>query len=78
MLIHFGSYNIWNEQNGGLDSALRVMVQAKPDLGVLQDIKVIGGVYTRGLAGYSKVMTVTPKRHLYRVSVFYFPLRGSQ
>ena len=35
-LIRFGTYNIRNGRNGGLESALHRMSQANMDLGVLQ------------------------------------------
>ena len=41
--IHFGSYNIRNGPNGGLESALRRMYQANTDLSVFQDTKFTGG-----------------------------------
>ena len=36
VLIKFGTYNIRNGRNGGLESALRGMAQANIDLGVFQ------------------------------------------
>ena len=37
--IRFGTYNIRNGRNGGLDSALRGMSQANIDLGISQETK---------------------------------------
>ena len=34
-LIRFGSYNIWNGRNGGLENTLQGMAQANMELGVL-------------------------------------------
>ena len=53
--IKFGTYNIRNDRNGGLEAALRVMAQANMDLGVLQETKCTDGVYTRESAGYRVV-----------------------
>ena len=36
MPIRFGTYNIRNRRNGGLESALRGMSQANMDLGIFQ------------------------------------------
>ena len=45
--IRFGTYNISNGRNGGLDSALRGVFQDNMGLGVLQETKVTNGIYTR-------------------------------
>ena len=39
MTIRFGTYNICNSRNGGLESVLRVMSQANMDLGIFQETK---------------------------------------
>ena len=49
--IRFGTYNIRNGHNGGLDSALRGMDQANMDLCIFQEIKCIEGIYIRESAG---------------------------
>ena len=61
--IKFGTYNIRNGRNGGLEAALRGMEQANMDLGVLQETKCTNGVYTRASAGYRVVATDAPSRH---------------
>ena len=48
-LIRFGSYNIHNGYNRGMELALLGMVQANPDLGVFREAKLIDGIYTRNL-----------------------------
>ena len=60
VLIRFGTYNIWNRRNGGLESALRGMYQANMDLGILQETKVTDGVYIHGSNGYTFVATDAP------------------
>ena len=69
--IWFGTYNIRNGRNGGLDLALRGVSQANLDLVIFYDTKLAGGVYTRGSAGYSVVTTDALKQHRGRVVVFY-------
>ena len=71
--IRFGTYNIHNGRNGGLESALRGMSQANTDLDIFQEKKVTDGIYTRGLAGYSVVAADAPSRHHGRVEVFHRP-----
>ena len=60
MPIRFGTYNIRNGRNGGLESALQGMAQANIDLGILQETKCTDGIYTCELAGYSVVATDAP------------------
>ena len=55
--IRFETYNIRNVRNGGLDSALRGMSQSNMYLGIFQETKFIGGVYTCRLSGYIVVST---------------------
>ena len=69
--IRFGTYNIRNGQKGGLDMELWGMSQANMDLGILQEIKLTDGIYTRGSAGYSVIVTDAPIRHRGGVALFY-------
>ena len=69
--IRFGTYNIRNGRKGGLEAALRGMSQANMDLGILQETKLTGGIYTRGSAGYSVIATDAPIRHRGGVALFY-------
>ena len=66
-----GTYNIRNGQKGGLEAALRGMYQANMDLGILQEMKLTDGIYTRGSAGYSVIATDAPIRHRAGVALFY-------
>ena len=50
--IRFGTYNIFNGHNGGLELALRGMYQTNMDLVIFQETKVTDRIYTRGLDGY--------------------------
>ena len=64
--IRFGTYNIRNGRNGGLESALRGMSQPNMDMGIFQETKCTDGIYTRESAGYRVVATQfakpTPRR----------------
>ena len=71
MPIKFGTYNIRNVRNGGLESALRGMAQANIDLGVFQETKCTNRIYTRESAGYRVVVTDSPSRHRGGVALFY-------
>ena len=50
--------------------ALRGVSQANLDLGILQAINIVDGVYTRGLAGYSAIDTDESDQHRGGVEVF--------
>ena len=69
--IKFGTYNIRNGRNGGLEAALQGMAQANIDLGVFQETKCTDGVYTRTSAGYRVVATGSPIRHRGGIALFY-------
>ena len=69
--IRFGLYNICNGQNGGLESTLRVMSQVNVDLGLFQETKGPGGVYTRDSVGYWVTTTEAPIPYCDGVAVFY-------
>ena len=69
--IRFGTYSIRNGRNSGLEAALQGMSQANMDLGILQEIKLTDGIYTRWSAGYSVVATDAPSRHRSGVAIFY-------
>ena len=71
--IRFGTYNIHNGRNGGLELALQGMSQANTDLGIFQETKLTDGIYTRGSAGYSVIATDAPSQHCGRVAVFHRP-----
>ena len=70
LLIIFGTYNIPNRRNRGIEAALRGMFQANMDLGILQEPKLTDEVYTRGLAGYSFIATDAPSQHRGSVTIF--------
>ena len=71
MLIQFGTYNIRNIHNRGLESALMGMSQANMYLGIFQETKVTDRVYTRGSAGCSVMAMDVPIQHRGGVTVFY-------
>ena len=61
--ICFGSYNIRNGSNGGIDLALLAMAQENMDLGVLYEMKIIGRFYTCFLSDYNMLVLETPSNH---------------
>ena len=73
MPIRFGTYNIRNGRNGGLESELLGIIQANMDLGIFHETKVTDGIYFRRLAGYSVVTTDTPIQNHGGVAVFHRP-----
>ena len=73
MPIRFGTYNICNGYNGGLESLFRRMSQPNMDLGIFRETKLTGGIYTRGSAGCSVVAIDAPSQHCGSVAVFYRP-----
>ena len=71
--IRFRTYNFRNGRNGGLEAALREMSQANMDLGILQEMKLTDGIYTRGSVGYIVVATDVPSRHYGGIAIFHQP-----
>ena len=69
--IRFGTYNIINGRNGGLESAVRLVYQANMDLGIFQETKVTDGIYTRGSAGYNLFAMDGPSRNHGVMTVLY-------
>ena len=47
------------------------MDQANMDLGIMQEMKITDGVYTRASAGYRVVATDAPSRHRGGIALFY-------
>ena len=60
VLIRFGTYNIRNGRNGGLELALQGLSQANMDLGIFQETKCTDGIYTCESARYCVVATDAP------------------
>ena len=73
MPIRFGTYDICNGRNRGLESELRGTSWANMDLGIFQETKVTNDIYTHGSAGYSVVAMDAPSRHCGRVEFFHRP-----
>ena len=68
--MRFGTYNICNGRNGGLELALKGVLQANMDLGIFQETKLTVDVYTRVSAGYSVAATGAPSQHRSGVAMF--------
>ena len=47
------TWNILTGRGGGLESACRALAAANVDIAVLQETKIINGVYTRCSSGYT-------------------------
>ena len=73
MPIRFGTYNIKNGRNGGLESAPWGMFQANMDLGIFQEKKCTYGIYTRDSAEYRVVATGALSQHHGGVALLYRP-----
>ena len=69
--IRFGTYNIRNGCNDGLEAALQGMSQANMYLGIFQETKLTDGIYTRGSDGYSVVATDAPSQYRGGVAIFH-------
>ena len=69
--IRFGLYNICNGRNGGPELALQGMSQDNVDIGLFQETKVTGGIYTRYLVGYRVAVTVAPRLYHGAIAIFY-------
>ena len=69
--IHFGTYNIRNGRNRGLESALSETSLANIYLGLFQQTKRTKRVYMRESSGYKVVAMEAPSGHSGGVSVFY-------
>ena len=70
--IRFGTYNIRNGRNRGLESALHRISQANMDLGIFQETKITKRIYTRASSGYKVVDTEAPITHSGGVSILYW------
>ena len=62
-VIRFGTYNIQNFRNGGLELALHGMAQANVNLGLLQENNITDGVYVQDSAGFPVVALDAKSRH---------------
>ena len=70
-IIRFGTFNIRNGQNAGLELALFGMAQGQVDCGVFQVMKLTKGVYTQKSSGFWVMATEAPSAHRGGVAIFY-------
>ena len=70
-LIHFGTYNIKNGRNEGLESALRGVSQSNIGLRVFQETKVTEGIYMWEYSRYMVVESEAPSTHSRGIAMFY-------
>ena len=70
-MIRFGTFNIWNRQNGVLESALCGVAQGWVDCGILQEMRLTNGVYTRKYSGFWVMATEASCAPCGGVAIFY-------
>ena len=69
--ICFGSHNICNGRNGGLESALHTISQVNMDLSVFQEKNFTEGIFMRESGGYWVTETAAASLYCGGVAVFY-------
>ena len=62
-MIHFRTYNYHNGRNGGFESALWVMAQAKLDLWIFQETKFMDRIHIGESEGQCVLVAYTLIRH---------------
>ena len=58
--FRLATYNVRSGRNGGLESALRAMDSLGVDIGLFQETKLTGDIYTRFSSGYSVIASDAP------------------
>ena len=56
-------YNSRSRRNGGLELALRGMVQGQVDCGVIQETKLTNGVYMQNSSEFQVIAMAAPSDH---------------
>ena len=69
--IHLYGYNIHNWRYGGIESELRMIVQANMDLRVLYKTKITVSVYMRRSLDYNVLVLEAPIKHPGGVKLFF-------
>ena len=69
--IYFGTYNLRNGWNDGIEYALQGMLEANVCLGVLQETKATKGIYTKDSSGYRVVASKAPSAHSGGFAIFF-------
>ena len=69
-VIRFGTNNILNFRNVGLNSALHGMDQVNIELGLLQENNLVDGFYVRESAVFSVISSDVMSRHCRGVALF--------
>ena len=70
-MIRFGTFNIRNRQNRGLELALCGMAQGRVNCGVIQETKLTEGFYMRESSGFWVIAMEAPSAHHGGVKIFY-------
>ena len=63
MDIYLYAYSIHNWRYGGINSELRVIVQANMDLGFLYKTKITANIYMRRSLDYNVLVSEAPIKH---------------
>ena len=74
-MTRFGSYNIQDDRNGGLESVLYTMYQANIDLGVLQETKITEGIFYQKSPHFA---VEDHQKHRLNVARFHLTLGGGR
>jgi exonuclease III len=69
--FRLATYNVRSGRNGGLESALRAMDSLGVDIGLFQETKLTGDIYTRFSSGYSVIASNAPSAWSGGVAFFY-------
>ena len=69
--MRFSTYNIRNRRNGGLEFDISELTKEKVDVVVMQETKLIDGVYTRESSGFWVMGTEALSAQHGGVAVFY-------
>ena len=69
--ITFATYNICNGRNSRLEMALRAAREMQLDFGLLTEVKMTEGIYTRSCEGYAVTATDAASKHQGGVALFY-------
>ena len=70
-IVRFGTFNIRNVRNGGLESALLGLAQGRVYCGIIQEKKLANRVYMRKYSGFGVIAMAAPSAHRGSVAILY-------
>ena len=65
------SWNIRSGRNAGLEGAMRAMASLRVSIGIIQETKLTGGIYTRRFGNYRIIATDAVSAKQGGVALFY-------